>query len=862
MRARALVLVVLLLSYGAVSARQPAVRAMAPLPAPARVIADALEISSADRSQLLLNIIRTHYSLGAAVTETGPRMKLRQALAVNGTIRGEAVPLPLDPSIWRETILRRQVPHDGLIGAILQDRGAALLYHGLAGLDDDTLAWLGPERETLQHLLQHAGAFAVFGPSVRVRAGRIVTPGGSALEAAWQATIGADPARPAAFIKKVFGDDGGELAWFYDAIAQLDEPAMRFAVGTAASPEARTLRLRALFGAFQQSGSERRLETQPFNRRTFDPALTLSVVRLTPEGTLLGPTERGFWDRAFADEDRAFTPTPEVSSGDTSALDAASLLLRLHKVPIDVGRRRLDAFLFAQRVIDVERGAADVQQAATVRGYFAFPSLMLTLERAGIRSAAVMTSAAIRAEALDRIGDDRRQRSATTQFQAIVAILDRISRSRGVKADQIAELVSSLAAVETTNRGYEGRLAAWIRNTLLPALTEAGDGGRDHVESLLLAAMAGATNREARVADWEGRAYRVSTAHGELTRLQRVRERQGGSTLSRALALFDGKDTAKGNVDREAILAETLTSILYAAYLGDPEGPALAGGNPATRHDFGAPSTRGAWRLPSEGHSGRGWRVSGSLLGLDVALARMALRRLDFNVMPPEPKLVSAERQTAALSVVFLNPSALRDAERDEIAAALSRGQARLAALDGSRADIDRVADDAGLSAWRREALAWTAVNDRAQLEAQLSPLEAMWLGQPRASAAGALDDWGAAIFPLSGCLCLAMPSPRPWEPLTGRPSLGLLATRGADVTILVAHALAASRLPAELAPGVIAFAMQEVVDQARPSYMDDWTAFTSAARAMSREMMADFIAAQTAGGGLLPAKNTEDRQP
>jgi hypothetical protein len=43
---------------------------------------------------------------------------------------------------------------------------------------------------------------------------------------------------------------------------------------------------------------------------------------------------------------------------------------------------------------------------------------------------------------------------------------------------------------------------------------------------------------------------------------------------------------------------------------------------------------------------------------------------------------------------------------------------------------------------------------------------------------------------------------------------------------------------------------------------MDDWTAFTSAARALSREMMADFIAAQTAGGGLLPAKNTEDRQP
>ena len=80
---------------------------------------------------------------------------------------------------------------------------------------------------------------------------------------------------------------------------------------------------------------------------------------------------------------------------------------------------------------------------------------------------------------------------------------------------------------------------------------------------------------------------------------------------------------------------------------------------------------------------GKGWRVTGSLLGLDVALARMALRRLDSNVMPPEPRLVSAERQNGSVSVALLNPLALSDAARDEIAAALARGRARLDALDG-----------------------------------------------------------------------------------------------------------------------------------------------------------------------------------
>jgi hypothetical protein len=136
-----------------------------------------------------------------------------------------------------------------------------------------------------------------------------------------------------------------------------------------------------------------------------------------------------------------------------------------------------------------------------------------------------------------------------------------------------------------------------------------------------------------------------------------------------------------------------------------------------------------------------------------------------------------------------------------------------------------------------------------------------MWLGKPRANGR-VLDQWGAASLPLDGCLCLAMPLAAPWEPLSGRPSLGLLATRGADVAILVADALASAHLPAELAPGVIAYAMQEVVDQARPSYMDDWTEFTRASLALSPEMFADFIAAQAAGGGLRPAKNTDDRHP
>ena len=268
------------------------------------------------------------------------------------------------------------------------------------------------------------------------------------------------------------------------------------------------------------------------------------------------------------------------------------------------------------------------------------------------------------------------------------------------------------------------------------------------------------------------------------------------------------------------------------------------------------------WRLPTEGHSGKGWRVSGSLLGLDAALARLSLRRLDSMVMPPEPRMVSSERQTAALTVALQNPLALSDATRDEIAAALARGRARLDALQPSEADVDEVARDAGLSAWRREGLRWTLTHDSANRSTQLSAVELMWLGRPRPSSQSAFDAWGAATLPLTGCLCLAMPGAQPWETLSGRPSQGILATRGADVSIIVADTLAALGLPAQVAPGVIAFAMQEVLDQSRPAYFDDWSGFSRAASALSRDRLIDYIAAQTAGGALLPATSSPGRQP
>src|SRR5206468_8846139 len=75
----------------------------------------------------------------------------------------------------------------------------------------------------------------------------------------------------------------------------------------------------------------------------------------------------------------------------------------------------------------------------------------------------------------------------------------------------------------------------------------------------------------------------------------------------------------------DQLLADVLLSIAYAADVGDPEGTVLLAADVSHRHDFGfgAKDTelrlRQVWSMPrQEVTPGIPWRVSGSLLGLDV----------------------------------------------------------------------------------------------------------------------------------------------------------------------------------------------------------------------------------------------------
>jgi hypothetical protein len=859
----------LLICQCAVAAEKPAVRGSIRLPVSAHRLAEALGLASSDASTLLLSVVRLVYEPKAQDPQ-GRRVRdaLAEVLSERSDPTTDVVPLPLDPAIWRDTLLQTPISPEGdgrLVSAILSDRRAALLYFGLSALDDETLAWLESDRDTLLHARKHAAIFAAFGRSVHVRGRRMVVPGGTEAESLWKSLTAADPGNPGAFVQRLISGDG-RLAFMYDTIAHLDGPRQRFALGLGAEPSLRADRLRSLLESFVAAAPDWRPDERPFSRPPIDGAILLSTIEVMPNGAGAAPLSQSIWERVFrADEltDVAFEKVSDagiLQEPESRSVDAAWLATRILRAPYTLGRRRLDTLLFAQRVFGGQPPSDGARIATALRGYVAFPALMISLERSGMTAPDLFVRAAEHAAQLNAIDSLSLRRTSIAEFQSAVALIERARRTGALNELRAEALVSSLSLLEVSPRtAYHTGFSRWLRDQFIGSLT-----ARPSAEETVLTAIAGvARSPEALpIVEWEGRQYRVDPASAELRRLRLVRESQGGSRLDEALSAAFDRGTDRAGLEAEHALADTLTTIVYAAYLGDPDGPAVTSGNVALRHDFGivtspAKSSAGAWRLPVEHFDGKAaWHIRGSIMGLEAALGRLALRRIDPATMPGEPKLGSQDRQTLILTITLLSPFAMSDVARDDIAAAIARGRGRAAALSQDPSKVEDLARAAGLSEWRREALAWTLARDGPEVVSQFSLLELFWMGFPGTDVARAIDAWGAAVLPLTGCLCLEMPRPGAWEDFGGRAS-AMLGTRGADVALQIAETLAALELPASLSPAIGGYAMQDVIEHAELAYTDDWEEFGRAARELPRDRMFDYIAALTAGGPLVPVEGS-----
>jgi hypothetical protein len=169
------------------------------------------------------------------------------------------------------------------------------------------------------------------------------------------------------------------------------------------------------------------------------------------------------------------------------------------------------------------------------------------------------------------------------------------------------------------------------------------------------------------------------------------------------------------------------------------------------------------------------------------------------------------------------------------------------------------MADAAGLSPWRREALVWATTRDAASLPGLLSLSELAWAGGPRTAAdRAALDAWGTTRLAATGELATRAPRRRGWEGAVAHDARAGLATSVGDLNLRVAAFLAARKLPASIAPDVLSAATLDLVDRVTAPRADDWRAVVGGIRAMSDTRLEDDVAALTADGPLRPIRERE----
>jgi hypothetical protein len=470
--------------------------------------------------------------LGVDLSQLATRLNKGETVRV--VVPMEVVPIPLPAKVWSEAVFQRAVAVPGLVAAILGDRQAALLCHGLAALDEETLRFLAEHPAVVTRLYEHdAPAFSAFGDALRIRREQIVTPGGASAAALWEAVLDEKVSRPDRFIRELFGHNDGRVAYVYDTVAHLDQPRAAFALGLwMKDTGVRVDRFRTLV-SLQSSGNKAwEIKATPFHRPPDDGQTLLVRTRAEPDGSPSRPFWRVLWEHALGGIDLPDDPAKQLRNvqGDGS-IDAAWLLDRLGDTP-KLRAEHLDQLAFGQRVFAAaeDRDLPDVLVA--LRAFPRYRMLMLTLDRMGVRTPAVYAAAARRAQKLSSLNANRAF-VALGEFQGALALVSRMTMVRTLGTAQAEALVKTLVAAELDGDGrYGGAIVRWIATALSPAV-----GGGTDIDTSLVAALAGAHAEQTAptIVTWEDQRYRVDLVGPEERRLTAVRGKLGAPSVALAV---------------------------------------------------------------------------------------------------------------------------------------------------------------------------------------------------------------------------------------------------------------------------------------------------------------------------------------
>ena len=816
---------------------------------------DMLGLHPEERGSALTLLARSMFSQGgnAAERAAGARRFITSlslpgnAAAKETDARPITIAAPLTPDHWRD-VLGPQAPRDLFVG-LISNRAVLLVCAGVMNTDPSTRALLERDRGLLRSIARTSpAAFWVAARSLKIETNKIAVPGGSAAEPIWEALAGEKVTRVPEFLRALLARDGGRLAWFFDFVAAMTAERRAHVFGPAPA-NLQIEHTRALYQSFRSSDSNWRLEDHPFLRGVTDPWIVSSRIALDGD-RVAPPAAQWFWKAVFERSDLTRRNVATVEREPDSPVTLAWLAQQISSVSAKERRDRFEMVRFAQGVFGAASGDLTEPMVA-LGGYRRYRSLLLSLDRMSITAPGVYARSVEAARRLDELSGRDRKHSVIA-FQASIALLERARLARAIDVRAAERTLLALADLVDTEKASAQAITRWMVTRLidvLPPLVQPDQfTGTTAYESRFLQALAGAPPQNAPTVTWEGLTYHVDYFSSEHNRIKRIREQLTSPGLDAALA--------SNNAEQ---IAEALLVLIYTPALGDPEGPALLGGDIAARHNFGIEGPAGvrreflAWSMPREQVGDGGpWHIEGSVLGLDIALARLSLRRLADNEMPVAPTINLNDLLTLARTVRVMNADDLTDADRDRIVEAIGRGRTRVASAGSNLQELMVLANEAALPAAVRHTLQWTLTRTPELAPALFGLRDFMWLGKPDVPGER-LDRWGIYAESLDNRLRTAMPPPLPWENLGGRADGGLIATQLPDLTLRLAEETARLKLPAQLIPGLLTFATQDFWHDVDSRFPDDWPAMARQALALSPSRVEDYVAALAGDGPLRP---------
>ena len=338
------------------------------------------------------------------------------------------VPVLLSEDDWKAKESGGQVRD--VVDALLRSPGTARFYWAMSRVDPQTRLSLR-QSPGLERLVPYASVLDFYGPHIVIRNGRVLVPGGSSAEAAWQDLVGANPDAASDFVIKLISKDKGWLAAYFDALSRVNSAQQ----ARLTEPK----RLRAFYEALREENASIDAARPVFRP---DPGLLLLVTRLQWDagGEPVVPGGIEAWKKIFhqKNDSKLVRSWSKKASHWNSPEQLVEALFALSRADTDAGP--LQIYLLTSE-LDMRRPAdrrLSQQTVALMGEHFAQYSnqFLIFSEFPGLNDesiAAFLTTAA----KLDGIGNQVLRGNALGMFQAEIGLWQILARQNQIPEDRL-----------------------------------------------------------------------------------------------------------------------------------------------------------------------------------------------------------------------------------------------------------------------------------------------------------------------------------------------------------------------------------------------------------------------------------------